>query len=476
MKTLKGKLITGITIVSLTILIITSLTIWKVFKSNLKNYIISDMDRIKSIALNEIEATYQGDSLKADVDLKDKLLLPFNTINKKYNCYISLDEDENTNISFTGQIILESYKREILKNSKQKASLLYLVLNKQGYFATYSYPIHISDIYRGTLILQKNYGAEYSNYKKIMLQIITIEGILYIIMLTILLFWFTNVTRALKDLTLGMKQIEAGNYILPLEIKGNDEISLLTKHFNLMQNKINKQMEQLYIEKKKEEELDAETKNFFNYATHEMKTPITAIKGYGELLEQGNVEENLRNKMYSRIVLEANRIDNLVRNMLVIARGKGRIEQKSEVLNLKELIEEMAIESEMLLEKEKVKISLCLADIKINAAKEELRIAFKNLIENAIKYSLDKMIYIYNLENNPYTIVIKNSCLPIPDKIREHLFEPFVKYNYGNIEKVSSGLGLFICKELLEKNNAKICYKTDEENISFIVEIQEQFL
>jgi signal transduction histidine kinase len=243
-----------------------------------------------------------------------------------------------------------------------------------------------------------------------------------------------------------------------------------------MQKKINKQMEQLYIEKKREEELDAETKNFFNYATHEMKTPITAIKGYGELLEQGAVEENLKNKMYSRIVLEANRIDNLVRNMLVIARGREIIEQKSEEFNLKELIEEMTTESELLLEKEKVRIVLSLEDVIINAVKEEFRIAFKNLIENAIKYSLDKMVYIQTVDNNPYSIAIKNNCGLIPEKLREHLFEPFIKYNYGNIEKVSSGLGLFICKELLEKNNAKIYYEIGEENISFVVEMQEQVL
>ena len=111
------------------------------------------------------------------------------------------------------------------------------------------------------------------------------------------------------------------------KVKGSDEIANLTRHFNKMQGKITKQMEQLYIENKRIKVLDRETKNFFNYATHEMKTPITAIKGYGELLEQGVVEEDKQKRIYSRLVMEADRIHNLIQNMLVIARGKEKIDQ-----------------------------------------------------------------------------------------------------------------------------------------------------
>ncbi|MDF2674657.1 MAG: two-component sensor histidine kinase [Clostridiales bacterium] len=469
-KSVRSKIILGIVLVSLMVHVITNAIMWAVFRENLKRYISNDMDKIKSITYKEVEQQYIYDSLEEGNTIKDKLLPMLNTVNKRYGCYISIDEDENNNIAFTGRVLNEIHKRDILIESKQKASILYMSLVEKGFYATYTYPMFIKDDYKGTLVLQKNYGDEYLNYKKIMTQIIIVETILYIIMLVILFLWLAKITSSLKELSGGMKLIGEGDYTRELPVRGNDEIANLTEHFNRMQGRITKQMEQLYIEKKRIEELERETKDFFNYATHEMKTPITAIKGYGELLDQGGIEEDKQRKIYSRIILEANRIYTLIGNMLIVARGMGKIEQVCESFNIKALLIEMTKELELTLEKEQVQIEVGIVDKQIYGVKEEIRVVFKNLIENGIKYSRDKKVYIENINNNPYIIRIRNSTLPIPDKIREHLLEPFVKYNYGDIEMVSSGLGLFICSELLTRNNGKITYEINEDEIFFIVE------
>lgn len=469
-KSIKTKIILGIMLVSLMIYVITNVIMWGVFKENLKRYITGDMDKIKSIVYREVEQLYTYDSLEGDIRIKDKLLPFLNEINKGYSCYISIDEDENNNIAFTGRALNEVYKKNILTESRKKSSILYMSLAKEGFYATYSYPLFINNDYRGTLVLQKNYGDEYNNYKKIMTQIVLVEAILYIIMLLILFLWLTRITRSLKDLSAGMKLVGEGDYTKELAVTSNDEIANLAEHFNRMQDRITKQMEQLYIEKKRIEQLERDTKDFFNYATHEMKTPITAIKGYGELLQQGGVEVNTQRKIYSRIVLEADRIHNLIGNMLIVARGREKIEQIFESFNIRTLLLDMREEFELALEKEQVQIEVSIMDGQIYGVKEEIRTVFKNLIENGIKYSQDKRVYIENIHNNPFMIIVRNRSLPIPEKIREHLLEPFVKYNYGDIERVSSGLGLFICSELLARNNGKINYKINEDEICFILE------
>lgn len=471
-KTIKSKIILGIVLVSFGVHVITNVIMWGVFKENLKNHIAGDMDKIKSITYMEIEQQYIYDFIEEGISIDDKLLPLLNTINKRYDSYISIDENENNNIAFTGRMLNETYKNNILIESQQKSSILYMSLDKQGFYATYTYPMFIKDDYRGTLVLQKNYGDEYNNYKKIMTQIIIVESILYVIMLLILFIWLTKVTRSLKDLSGGMKLVGEGDYTRELSVVGDDEIASLSEHFNRMQDRITIQVDQLYIEKKRVEQLEKDTKDFFNYATHEMKTPITAIKGYGELLEQGGVEEDKQRKIYSRIVLEANRIYNLIQNMLVVARGKGKIEEVYESLNIKTVLIEMTKEFELTLEKEQVQIEVNIMDAQIYAVKEEIRVVFKNLIENGIKYSKDKKLYIDNVDRNPFMLGIRNRCLHIPEKLREHLLEPFVKYNYGDIKRVSSGLGLFICSELLARNNGKIIYKIDEDEICFILEFK----
>lgn len=469
-KSIKTKIILGIMLVSLMIYVITNVVMWGVFKENLKRYITGDMDKIKSIVYREIEQLYTYDSLEKSIRIKDKLLPLLNEINKGYSCYISIDEDENNNIAFTGRAWNEVYKKNILTESRKKSSILYMSLAKEGFYATYSYPLFINNDYRGTLVLQKNYGDEYNNYKKIMTQIVLVEAVLYIMMLLILFLWLTRITRSLKDLSAGMKLVGEGDYTKELAATGNDEIANLAEHFNRMQDRITKQMEQLYIEKKRIEQLERDTKDFFNYATHEMKTPITAIKGYGELLEQGGVEVITRRKIYSRIVLEADRIHNLIGNMLIVARGREKIEQVFESFNIRTLLLDMREEFELALEKEQVQIEVSVMDGQIYGVKEEIRTVFKNLIENGIKYSKDKRVYIENIHNNPFMIIVRNKSLPIPEKLREHLLEPFVKYNYGDIERVSSGLGLFICSELLARNNGKINYNINEDEICFILE------
>gem|GEM_PF-1175203 len=469
-KTIKGKIIGGLVLTSLVVHVITNAMIWKVFEDNLEKYIINDIDKIKSIAFKEIYEQYTSDFTESNGDIKESLLPILNTMNKRYDSYISIDWDEKNNIAFTGRELNNNYKGDILIESGKKAVILYTVLDKQVFFATYAYPIYIEKNYKGTLVLQKNYTKDYTEYKKIMNQILVVEGILYIIMLLVLLIWLTKTTKSLKYLARGMELVGEGNYTGELELKGNDEVANLTKHFNRMQHKIINQMEQLSIEKNRIELLEKNTNNFFNYATHEMKTPVTALKGYGELLEEGEIDEETQKKIYQRIRIEADRIHKLVQNMLIVASGKEKINPKYESFNIKTLILEMIEELEFILNREQVKIEIDIKDAYIYAIKEEIRIAFKNLIENGIKHSSDKNIYIKSYNENPFKITVCNKCRPMPEKLKNHLLEPFIKYNYEDLQLVSSGLGLFICKELLSKNNAEITYSIVEDNICFSIE------
>ena len=78
--------------------------------------------------------------------------------------------------------------------------------------------------------------------------------------------------------------MEKGSSQINWEAKSNDEVAIIIKHFNKMQDKIASQMEHLQEEKVKIEKLEQSTRNFFNYATHEMKTPITSITGYAQIV------------------------------------------------------------------------------------------------------------------------------------------------------------------------------------------------
>ena len=93
-----------------------------------------------------------------------------------------------------------------------------------------------------------------------------------------------------------------------------------------------------------------------------------------------------------------------------------------------------------------------------------------NLIENSLKYSSSRNIIVeIGQQSSKYYFKICNNIEKINDEIKDNLFDPFIKGNNKNGEISSSGLGLYICKRLCEKNSFKIQYFIEKNVIEFII-------
>lgn len=470
LKTIKGKITIGVVLISLIVLVMINFIVWRVLEDNLQTFIVNDMDKIRTVTFSEMKRQYL---IRDEIDsLNDKSELRFilNTINEQYDIYVSINND-NSN-QYVGELLDERDLDRIIIDSNKKSSLLYIKNQKSRFYATYAYPIYIEDIYIGTLIFQKDYLNEYTDSINLMIKIVAIQSSLFIVMILGIYIWLKKATDSLNTLGRGMTFVSQGDLSNRLESTGNDEISSLIHNFNMMQDKILEQMEYLQLEKKKTEELEKSSRDFFNYATHEMKTPITAITGYAQLLKIGGMDEEITKRAHDRIIVESERMHKMVQNMLVVARGKETERYIPENFNVKYLLTQIIHEFELIFTKQKIDIHLECEELIIFAIKEEIRTILLNLIDNGIKYSQDGKIDIgcKGMNDNIY-ITIENRCLPIPKEIIEDLFAPFIKYNYGDYTQVSSGLGLFICEELTKKNNGRISYTINEDRISFIIEL-----
>lgn len=468
--TIRGKITTGIILISFTILIIINIFIWKIFEDNLHNYILNDMEKIRSIVHYELERQTFNSGLILTVYIRNNLWSVMNNANLQYNAFLSIKYDMDDYIQFAGEVIDKESMNKIIKDSNKESSLLYIHNKNDKYYATYSYPIYLKDRYIGTFVFQKNYYEQYSNYRNLMMRIIVIQSVLFIVMIIINFMWLKKSTNSLNTLLEGINSIGDGEFSKKLEAKSNDEVAIIIKHFNKMQDKIASQMERLQLEKIKIERLEKSTRNFFNYATHEMKTPITSITGYAQLLKEGKIDEETKKRAYERIITESNRMNKMVQNMLIIARGKEIEEEHREYISLNELLIKLIKEYEMILNKAKIEADITDKDIIIYSNEEKIRAIILNLLDNAIKYSVDRKIKISLKVDKDAYIIVENKTQPIPDEIRNNLFEPFVKYNFGDRKQASSGLGLYICKELAKRNGGDIYYSIDDDKISFIVE------
>lgn len=466
LKTLKGKILCGLLVTSIIVMVITDLIIWKVFEYNLHSFIKNDMDKLKTVVLSEITMRYPVSNQINLVDDKIDIWSIFNNMNSVYGIYASIHNDDGEHI-FAGEVLDEAKINEIIEEDNIVSSILYINQEDRTYYATYTYPFYISQNYNGTIVFQKNYFMEFTTYGDLIKSIAMIQIMLYVIMLTVMYILLKKATSPLKALTNAMATIEKGDYSNQINIKSKDEVATLITQFNKMQIKILAQMEHLKLEKDKIEELEKSQRNFFNYATHELKTPITSIKGYIGILQGGDVEQEVIERAYDRIWIESERMHTLIQNILMVAKGSQIYRKEPEYFNLKQLTQDVIEELGLIYSKFDMNIVMNDGEqVMIHGVKDEIRTIVLNLINNAVKYSNDKNIKI-TCSNNKPKFMIENRCLPIPSEIKNKLLDPFVKYNYEDYTKVSSGLGLFICKELADRNSIDLAYYIDEGKIRF---------
>ncbi len=200
---------------------------------------------------------------------------------------------------------------------------------------------------------------------------------------------------------------------------------------------------------------------FFSNASHELKTPITSIYGFAELLEQGRVKEEAKQKEYiSRIKRESERMANLINDILLISGlEQKKIEAERQEVNLTTLAREIISAIEPQAAQNQLTVTLSEAEVCYYANPQQMRELLCNLIENAVKYNRVGGTVEVFLVQTPTEVVIrvKDSGIGIPLEAQSRIFERFYRVDKGRSKKVGgTGLGLAIVKHIVNNYNGKI--------------------
>lgn len=458
LKTLKRKIMLGIIFALIIFNFGLSIFIYNTFYTNIKNNIKGDMESIKKFSTSTLK--YSAMVIEDDLKVKNKTVYE---INSNYDCYAGLYDSNNKLIDNKGDILLDNSINNILESSKGKSSVIIFNL-KDGLICTYVYPVYLNGKYDCSLVIQKSYNDYYNSIKSTMTSIIAAQVVLLIVIICALNFFINQIVSPLKKLSIEMKNYGEGKEVDKILVKSKDEIGQVTKSFNEM------------IEEKKK--LENISKNFFNNATHELKTPVTSIYGYVQILEEedlNTIDEEFKKRAVSRIMMECGKLKELIQKLLEISRCGVRKKDIKQEVKLNILIGEICdrlIDRCRRLDKEFI---ISIDEIAILSVKEDVEHIILNLIDNALKYSKGREIYISlnkpDKNADDFVFEIKNKISSIPDNISENLLEPFIKYNEfeGKMEESisSSGLGLYLCNELAQKNMLYLKYEINEDEISF---------
>lgn len=232
----------------------------------------------------------------------------------------------------------------------------------------------------------------------------------------------------------------------------------------------------------KEKEIDKEKTEFVSLASHQLRTPITAISWYSEMLfkeEVGTLNEKQK-KYLSEIRNGNNRMINLVDTLLTVSKIElGKFLPKLKKVSLNEILEDI-------LKELSIKISARNVQIKRNYAPNLdqiesdpilLRIVLQNIISNAVEYVPQKGIVQIktniNKDNTSFNVEIKDNGCGIPKKAQPKLFTKFFRADNARVIKTDgSGLGLYITKSITEMLKGNLSFKSEEnEGATFLVNI-----
>lgn len=225
------------------------------------------------------------------------------------------------------------------------------------------------------------------------------------------------------------------------------------------------------FEKEQREEL---RQQFSANVSHELKTPLTSISGFAEILKNGGTDEQTTKDFANTIYEETQRMISLVNDIIKLSKlDEKSISQEKEEINLTELSKEVITPLLPVAEKKNVKIDLEAENqVFINGVRSVIFEMIYNLVENAIKYNKNDgkvIVKVSKISENPsskkQTVVlsVSDTGIGIPKNEQERIFERFYRIDKSRSkESGGTGLGLSIVKHGAKYHNAKVTLSSQE--------------
>lgn len=331
-------------------------------------------------------------------------------------------------------------------------ALAYAIQNKIAYIVKgdiidYLAPIAGPEGQLGVFHLQASLAAQHVFYRNVQRMFIAAGvGVLAVS----LLFGFVYMNRQAKDirrLNEAAERIRNGFYDRTPKLARRDELGDLSDGIAAMSEAI-----QTNIRSQKQ---------FFNNISHELKTPLTSIRAYADLLDMYKDDPELLEEAREAIAQESGRLFELVENALRLSSlERYEFEQRPEKVELKELLEELCMRLKGKADRYGIAINKHLHSAEVWADKESLTHIFMNVLDNAIKYNVQGGSVTLTLKAGDSGLAeteVRDTGIGIPEELRARIFEPFYTANRDRARQSGgSGLGLALVKQLTEKQNGHI--------------------
>lgn len=419
------------------------------FKENLQEVIKTAINKY-----TDIEYTlYLNADYLIDVDISDKngmrnwidIIVNGYSLNNSLEPFsIEVYTQDNKLIMTNLTTMVPGNREEINKIKSNEKNFIIRKVNDERYvFVSSLINLKNKDF---KLILSKNIERVYENRVEDYKFFLIIDLAVAVILATGMYIISRSLTRPITRLSEASKEIAEGNYSRRIiESKNRDEIGVLEKNFNMMIEVIENNIKELnYMNQSKQ--------RFIDSLNHEIKTPITSIIGYSELLLKSKINEETKMKALMYINSEAKRLELLNATLLKLILIREETVNKEKVL-LSSCIASATNTLKYKLDTHQIRLQIEVDDISIYVDKNQIEVLLINLLDNAIKASkANDRIRVYGnyQENeNNYLLTIQDDGIGIPKEDIDKILEPFYMVDKARTRKHNGiGLGLAICNEI----------------------------
>lgn len=330
----------------------------------------------------------------------------------------------------------------------------------------YNIPIFYRGIFQGAVGFSTSMELINAPIRRVY-QIIWISAIFAIICSSIIIYYFSQkiIIKPLEKINNAADKISKGEVKKRVEVRSSDEIGALANSFNCMADSLEKVEENRRI--------------FISNVSHELRSPITSIKGFIGGVLDGVIPEEKEKYYLSIAYEEIQRLTRLINDLLdlsAIEAGKFDLNIKEEDIN--EIIRISIIKFQTIIKAKNINVEVWLNEesVYVLVDRDKIVQVMTNLIDNAIKYGKDKgkIEISIKAKGQEVFVSIYNDGSNIPEEDAKYIWDRFYKGDKSRTLKMSTGLGLSIVRRIVTEHGGDIWFENKEKKgVKFIFSLKK---
>lgn len=373
-----------------------------------------------------------------------------------------------TMISSDGEVLYDNFDDSINENHLQREEIKEASKNGTGSSVRYSETMEQNYLYVAEYDAQEQtyvrLAMPFSGVSQSALMLLPSFFIAFVI--AFFFVWLMSkrmadsILKPLQEISAVIRKADFGKEKIEFQNYSYSELQEITDALQTMNNQIAKNLENLEREKQIRQE-------FFTNASHELKTPLTSIRGYSELLRQHAITDpDQIDHCLDCVLKESDHMTKLINDILTISKleAKDYIVQKSHI-KLKDLLENVLNSLSVQAKAMNLDIDASCENVTVYANLDHIQGILYNLISNAIKYNKPngKIIIIIKERLDNILIKVMDTGIGISKEDQEKVFQRFYRVDKQRSKIVAgTGIGLAIVKHIVQFYNGSISLKSKE--------------